>query len=88
VSIIVPPEQKLEHLYILLNSPPKQFHKNLYKGLSSYMQTHTKKHSEAKRHTVTIFHYKYAKKNIGSVMEMLRGIIISGGTTEVYTKPP
>jgi len=52
------------------------------------MQTHTKKHSEAKRHTVTIFHYKYAKKNIGSVMEMLRGIIISGGTTEVYTKPP
>jgi len=26
------------------------------------MQTHTDKHSEAKRHTVTTFHYKYAKK--------------------------
>jgi len=45
------------------------------------MQTHTDKHTEARRHTVTKFHYKYAK-------EMLPGIIFSGGTTEVYTKPP
>ena len=51
------------------------------------MQTHTKKHTEAKRHTVTTSHYKYAKKNIGSVTEMLPGII-SGGTTEVYAKLP
>ena len=51
------------------------------------MQTHTNKHSEAKRHTVTTFHYKYAKKIIGSFLEMLPGIIFCGGTTEVYAKP-
>jgi len=28
------------------------------------------------------------KKIIGSFLEMLPGIIISGGTTEVYPKPP
>ncbi len=28
------------------------------------MQTHTDKHSEAKRHTVTTFSYKYAKKKL------------------------
>ena len=33
------------------------------------MQTHTDKHSEDKRHTVTTFHYKYAKKIIGSFLE-------------------
>ena len=40
----------------------------------------TNKHSEAKRHIVTTFHYKYAKKIIGSFLEMLPGIIFSGGT--------
>jgi len=49
-------------------------------------QTH--KHSEAKRHTVTTSDYTYAKKIIGSFLEMLPGIIFSGGTTEVYAKPP
>jgi len=44
-------------------------------------------HSEAKRHTVTTFHYKYVKKIIGSFLEMLPGIICSGGTTEVFAKP-
>jgi len=48
----------------------------------------TNKHTEAKRHTVTKFHYKYAKKIIGPLLEMLPGIIFSGGTTEVYAKPP
>jgi len=47
----------------------------------------TNRHSEAMRHTVT-FHYKFAKKIIGSFLEMLPGIIFSGGTTEVYAKPP
>ena len=51
------------------------------------MQTHTKKHSEAKRHTVTTFHYKYVKKIIGSFLQMLPGIIFSGGTTGVYARP-
>ena len=51
------------------------------------MQTHTNKHSEAKRRTVTTFHYKYTKKIIGSFLEMLPGIIFSGGTTEVYARP-
>jgi len=55
--------------------------------LSSYVHTHTNKHTEAKRYTVTKFHYKYAKEIIGSFLEMLPGIIFSGGTTEVYTKP-
>ena len=48
----------------------------------------TNKHSEAKRHTVTTSDYTYAKKIIGSFLEMLPGIIFSGGTTEVYAKPP
>ena len=52
------------------------------------MQTHTNKYNEAQRHTVTTFHYKDAKKIIGSFLEMLPGIIFSGGTTEVYAKPP
>ena len=52
------------------------------------MRTHTDKHSEATKHTVTTFRYKYAKKIIGSFLEMLPGIIFSGGTTEVYAKPP
>jgi len=47
----------------------------------------TNKHSEAKRHTVTKINYKYAKEIIGSFLEMLPGIIFSGGTTEVYAKP-
>jgi len=34
----------------------------MYWSLSSYMQTNTNKHSEAKRHNVATFHYKYAKK--------------------------
>jgi len=51
------------------------------------MQTHTNKHSEATRHTVTTFHYKYAKKIIGSFLEMMPGII-SGGTIEIYAKAP
>jgi hypothetical protein len=38
------------------------------------------------RDTVTIFHYKYAKKIIGSFLEMLSDIIFSGGTTAVYAK--
>jgi len=52
------------------------------------MQTHTNKLSEAKRHTVTTFHYKYVKKIIGSFLEMLPDIVISGGTIEVHAKPP
>jgi len=48
----------------------------------------TNKHSEATRHTLKIFHYKYAKKITGSFLEMLPGIIFSGGTIEVYAKPP
>ena len=53
--------------------PNKKFCENLYRGLSNYMQTdrQTNKHSEAKRHTVKIFHYKYAKKINGSFLEML-----------------
>ena len=47
----------------------------------------TNKHSEANKHTVTTVHYKYAKKIIGSFLEMLPGITFSGGTTEVYAKP-
>jgi len=39
--------------------------------LSSYIQTHTNKHNEAKRRTVTTFHYKYAQKIIASFLEML-----------------
>jgi hypothetical protein len=39
------------------------------------MQTHTDKHTEAKRHTVTKFQYKYAKEITGSSLEMLPGII-------------
>ena len=68
--------------------PNKNFNKNLYRGLSSYTQTHTNKHTEAQRHTVTKFHYKYAKEIIGAFLEMLPGIIFSGGTIEVYAKPP
>ena len=64
-----------------------KFHENLYRGLSTYMQTHSK-HSEAKRHTVKTFHYKYAKQIICSFLEMSPGIILSGGTTEVHAKPP
>ena len=52
------------------------------------MKTHTNKYSEAKRHTVTTFHYKHAKKIIGSFLEMLPGIIFNGGINEVYAKPP
>jgi hypothetical protein len=52
------------------------------------MQTHTYKHTEAKRNTVTKFQYKYAREIIGSFLEMLPGIIFSGAATEVYTKPP
>ena len=52
------------------------------------MQTHTDKHSVAKRHTVTTFHHKYAKKIIRAFLEMLPGIIFSSGTIEVYVKPP
>jgi len=52
------------------------------------MQTQTKKHTGAKRHTVTNFHYKYAKKFLGSFLETLPGIIFSGGTNEIYAKPP
>jgi len=48
----------------------------------------TNKHSEAKRHTVTTFHYKYTNKIIGTLLEKLLGITFSGGTTEVYAKPP
>ena len=48
----------------------------------------TNKHTEAQRHTVTKFHYKYAKEIIGAFLEMLPGIIFSGGTVEVYAKPP
>jgi len=66
--------------------PNKKFSENLYRGLSSYMQTHTNRHTEAKRHTVTKFHYKYVKKIIGSFLKMLPGIIFSGGTNEVYAK--
>ena len=51
------------------------------------MQTHTNKYSAAKIHSVKIFHYKYAKKIIGSLLEILPGINFSGGT-EVYAKPP
>ena len=83
--------QLLFHLnkhWNISNSPIKKFHENLYRGLSSYMQTHTNRHSEAKRHTVTKFHYKYAKKIIGSFLEMLPGIIFSGGTIEVYATRP
>jgi hypothetical protein len=46
----------------------------------------TNKHSEATRHTVVTFQYKYAKKITGSFLEMLPGIIFSGGTIEVYAK--
>ena len=67
--------------------PNKNFRENRYRGLSTYMQTHSK-HSEAKRHTVKTFHYKYAKQIIWSFLEMSPGIILSGGTTEVYAKPP
>ena len=44
--------------------PNKKFSENLYRGLSSdvHRHIHTNKHSEAKQHTVTPFHYKYAKK--------------------------
>jgi len=48
----------------------------------------TNMQSEAKRHTATTFHYKYTKIIIGSLLEMLPGIIFSGGATEVYAKPP
>ena len=48
----------------------------------------TNKDSEANRHTVTTFHYKYAIKIIGSFLEMLPGTIFSGGTNEGYAKPP
>jgi len=41
--------------------------------LSTCTQTDTKRHSEAKRHTVKIFHYKYAKKIIGSFLDLLAG---------------
>jgi len=47
----------------------------------------TNKCSEANRHTVMTFQYKYAKKMIGSFLEMLPDIIFSGGTTEVSAKP-
>lgn len=57
--------------------PNKKFHQNLYMGLSSYMQT--SKHTEYKRYTVTKSHYKYAKEITGSFLEMLPGIIFSGG---------
>jgi len=43
----------------------------------------TNKHTEVKRHTVTKFHYKYAKEFLGSFLETLPGIIFSGGTTEI-----
>ena len=53
------------------------------------MQTHTDiKHSEATTQTVTTLHHKYAKKSIGSLLEMSPDIISSGGITEVYAKPP
>ena len=42
----------------------------------------TNKHSEANRHIVTTFHYKYATKITGSFLELLPGIIFSGGTTK------
>ena len=92
MSIIVPLEQKLEKLINFSKLLSKKFSENLDRGLSSYIQTHThthtNKHSEAKRHTATPFRYKYAKKIIGSFLEMLPDIIFSGGATEVYAKPP
>ena len=72
----------------MLGFPNKKFHENQYRGSSSYMKTHTNKYSEAKRHTVTTFHYKYAKKIIGSFLEMLPGIIFNGGINEVCAIPP
>ena len=49
----------------------------IYTGAWVFICRHiqTKKHSGTKRHTVTTFHYKYAKKIIGSFLEMLPGII-------------
>ena len=47
----------------------------------------TNKHTKAKRHIFTTFHYKYAKKITRSFLEMLPGIIFSGGATKVYAKP-
>jgi len=43
VSIIVPLEQKTGTLINFSKHPPKKFSENLYRGLSSYMQTHTDK---------------------------------------------
>jgi len=62
----------------------------IYKGAWVLICRHiqTDKHTEAKRQTVTKFHYKYAKEIIGTFLEMLLGIIFSDGTIEVYTKPP
>ena len=53
------------------------------------MQTHTNRHSEAKRHSVTTIHYKYAqKKIIGSFLEMLPAITFSGRTTKSMPNLP
>ena len=87
MSVIVP----LEQTGTLINFskfPDKNAIKICKGVLNSHMQTHTNKHSEAKRRTGTTFHYKYAKKIIGSFLEMLPGIIFSGGKSEVYAKPP
>jgi len=37
---------------------------------------------------LTTFRYKYAENINGSFLEILPGIIFSGGTNEVYAKPP
>ena len=78
---------KTETLINFSKLPHKKFHENLYRGLSSYTQTHTNKHNEAKRHTVTVS-LQICQNIIGSFLEMLPSIIFSGGTTEVYPKPP
>ena len=47
-----------------------------------YADIHRQTSSEAKRHTVKTFHYKYAKKIIGSCLEMLPCTIFRGETPE------
>ena len=51
------------------------------------MQKHSHKHSELRDIVLQLFITNMPKKIIGSFLEMLPGIIFSGGTTEVYIKP-
>ena len=80
---------KTETLTNFSTFPNKKICENLYRALSSYMQTYRQRSIVKLRDILLqLFIRNLTKKNIGTFLEMLPGIIFSGGTTGVYAKPP